>query len=388
LTLIGTDKPIGDLISDVSEVTRVDTAMSRSDYLFTEFRVIVTYIRLLFLPINQNLDYDYPIYHSFFDPNVILSCLFIAAILGIGVYLLYCSRSSFQHSRLIAFGIFWFFITLSVESGIIPIADVIYEHRVYLPSVGFFLVCLTGLAMLVERLNSRVAVRVIVAGVIMAVVMLGGMTYGRNRVWQNATTLWEDVVMKSPEKSRPHNGLGEAYAKQNRLDEAISEYKIAIQLRLDDADAYNNLGVAYAKQNRLDEAISAYKTALYFRPYHAEAYYNLGNTYVKQNRLDEAISAYKTALQFKPDYVDAYNNLGVVYAKQNRLDEAISAYKTAIRFSPDHADIYYNLGAAYVAQDRLDEAISQFKTALQFKPDHADARKNLKRYYKAIKKMK
>jgi tetratricopeptide (TPR) repeat protein len=349
LTLLGMDKPIGELISDVSEATRVQTNLSRLDYLFTEFRVIVTYIRLLFLPINQNLDYDYPIYDSFFDPNVILSCLFIAALLGIGVYLLYRSRPASHHSRLIAFGIFWFFITLSVESGIIPIVDVIFEHRVYLPSVGFILVCVTGLAMLVERVNRKVAVRIIVVGVVTAVVMLGGMTYGRNRVWQNEITLWEDVVMKSPEEFRPHLNLGSIYAEQNRFDEAISEIKTALQLRPDYSDAYNSLGVAYSKQNLLDEAISAYKTAVQLRPDYADAYNNLGDAYAKQNRLDEAISAFKTALLFKPDYADAYSNLGVVYAKQSRFDEAISAFKTALQFRPDHDNARKNLKVCYDA---------------------------------------
>jgi tetratricopeptide (TPR) repeat protein len=315
LTLLGTDKPIGDLISDISEVTRVLTPMSRSDYMFTQFRVIVTYISLLFLPTNQNLDYDYPIYDSFFDPNVFLSFFFLSALLGIGVYLLYRSRPASRLSRLIVFGIFWFFITLSVESGIIPIIDVIYEHRVYLPSVGFILACVAGIGMMVERVNSRVVLRVIVAGVVTVVVMLGGATYGRNRVWQSKITLWEDVVMKSPEKSRAHFNLGEAYGEQKRTDEAIS----------------------------------AYKTALQFKPdyFFADAYYNLGNGYVAQNRFDKAISAYKNVLLLKPDFADAYNNLGSVYAKLNLFDEAISAYKNALLLKPDFADARKNLDLCY-----------------------------------------
>jgi tetratricopeptide (TPR) repeat protein len=315
LTLLGTDKPIGDLISDISEVTRVLTPMSRSDYMFTQFRVIVTYISLLFLPTNQNLDYDYPIYDSFFDPNVFLSFFFLSALLGIGVYLLYRSHPASRLSRLIVFGIFWFFITLSVESGIIPIIDVIYEHRVYLPSVGFILACVAGIGMMVERVNSRVVLRVIVAGVVTVVVMLGGATYGRNRVWQSKITLWEDVVMKSPEKSRAHFNLGEAYGEQERTDEAIS----------------------------------AYKTALLFKPdyFFADAYYNLGNGYVAQNRFDKAISAYKNVLLLKPDFADAYNNLGSVYAKLNLFDEAISAYKNALLLKPDFADARKNLDLCY-----------------------------------------
>ncbi|HWR58589.1 MAG TPA: hypothetical protein VN328_06845, partial [Thermodesulfovibrionales bacterium] len=159
LGLISIGKPTGEIIGDVSDATKVGTDISRWDYLFSEFRVIVTYIRLLFFPVNQNLDYDYPVYHSFSDPNVFLSFLLLVSIFGLGVYLAYRSwfmahrkrlqanetltpdneLSAMSYQRLIAFGIFWFFITLFVESSVIPIADVIFEHRLYLPSVGFFI---------------------------------------------------------------------------------------------------------------------------------------------------------------------------------------------------------------------------------------------------------
>jgi hypothetical protein len=319
LTLLETDKPLGELISNVSEATRVLTTLSRLDYLFTQFRVIVTYIRLLFLPINQNLDYDYPTYHSFFDPNVILSFLCIASILGIGAYLLYRSRSSSYRLRLISFGIFWFFITLSVESGIIPIVDVIFEHRVYLPSLGFVMVCVTGLAMLVEKVGSKVVVRVIAAGTITAMVILVVTTYERNRVWQNGVTLWADVVKKSPKKYRPHNNLGYAYAINNHLDEAITEYKTAIMLKPDYVDAHYNLGVAYMRQHRLDEAISKFKTALQYEPDYADAYYHLGLVYRKQYRWDEAISKFKSALHLMPYHADARKELNFAYKAKKMM---------------------------------------------------------------------
>ena len=92
LSHIEAPQSAGDLFGDISETVRVQTDMSRLNYLFTEFRVIVTYIRLLFLPINQNLDYDYPVYNSFLNPHVFLSFLFLLSIFGLGVYLFYCSK--------------------------------------------------------------------------------------------------------------------------------------------------------------------------------------------------------------------------------------------------------------------------------------------------------
>ena len=85
LSVMQSGKPLGEILSDISERTRVETQMPRWDYLTTEMRVVTTYIRLLFLPIHQNLDYDYPIYHSLFTPPVFLSFLFLSALLATAI---------------------------------------------------------------------------------------------------------------------------------------------------------------------------------------------------------------------------------------------------------------------------------------------------------------
>src|SRR5208283_1708111 len=153
ITIIGTNRPLGEIIAYVSERFRLHSSLPRWDYLMTQMRVITTYIRLLFLPVYQNLDYNYPVYHSLFQIPVFLSLVFLSLILGTGVYMIIISSTSSRFSglfsrftihdsrpfRLIGFGILWFFITLSVESSIIPIADVIFEHRLYLPAAGAFI---------------------------------------------------------------------------------------------------------------------------------------------------------------------------------------------------------------------------------------------------------
>ena len=201
VSMLNLERPVGVVLSDVSDVTRVQAHISRWAYLMTQFTVITTYIRLLFLPVNQNLDYDYPIHDAFFTIPVLLSFVFLLLLVLLGVYSFF--RAGRKNGgdrgelRLVSFGIFWFFIALSVESSIIPIIDPLFEHRVYLPSVGFFIAFVTGLIMMVQKVNNRGVVKVIAAGVIAAVVVLGGTTYARNRVWQNEITFWEDVVKRN-----------------------------------------------------------------------------------------------------------------------------------------------------------------------------------------------
>lgn len=108
-------------------------------YLLTSFNVLWTYIGLFFLPINQNLDYDYPVAKTLFELPTLLSFVGHCALVGFAFWL-YKKRGH----RLIPFGVAWFYITLSPTQSFVPILDVIFEHRVYLPSIGFFLAFISG----------------------------------------------------------------------------------------------------------------------------------------------------------------------------------------------------------------------------------------------------
>jgi tetratricopeptide (TPR) repeat protein len=301
LSLLNSDTPLGETLSRLDAVTRVETDMSRWDYLLTQTRVVTTYIRLMVLPINQNLDYDYPIERSFFAPAVLLSCAFLLSILGLGLSLLYTAhkagrkarnedrsqrieqgpehgeevlraKRSVSYYRLMGFGILWFFITLSVESSIIPIDDVIFEHRLYLPSLGFFTAFTAGLFVAAAGLKKEKGVLPIFVIIILA---LSTATYMRNDVWADSARLWEDVAGKSPDWDRPHNNLGTVYYELGRLDEAMREFQTAVRLNPAYADAHNNLGVVYEHQGRLDEALKEYQASVWLKPNNVDMRNNL-----------------------------------------------------------------------------------------------------------------
>ena len=356
--------------------------VSRTDYLFTQFRVIVTYIRLLFLPIDQNLDYDYPVYHSFVAPPVFFSFLFLLFLFSLGIYCFFRSKDKAVEGRhelrIISLGILWFFITLSIESSIIPIKDIIFEHRLYLPSVGFVMAVMGTVAIIIRRAGRRTVSKAIMAIIVCSVFVLGGAAYARNRVWKTNVSLWEDVVKKSPSKARPHNNLGVAYDKEGRLDNAINEYLLTIQIDPAYQEAHYNLGVAYDKKGRTDDAVRELLKAIQISPAYGQAHNNLGIIYGKMGRTKDAIREFLIVKQITPDSAKAYNNLGIMYARQGRTRDAIMEFLTAIQLNPDYVDAHYNLGLTYKKQGRLDEAIREFQTTLRLNPKHKGARKNLK----------
>jgi tetratricopeptide (TPR) repeat protein len=299
---------LGGKTSGVAETIREKqieelATLSPHDYLVTQSRVIVTYIRLLFLPVNQNVDYDYHLYNSLFNPEVFLSFVFLLFLFCFALFLFVRSRRTNNGYTLLAsLGILWFFITLSVESSVIPIRDVIYEHRLYLPGVGAVISFSAFVFYGKERLGVKVSPLVFTCVLLLfTVVPLSIAAYNRNFIWRDEITLWEDVVRKSPEKARGHYNLGTAYDKEGMTDKAMAEYKRAIRLN----------------------------------PGYADAHYNLGLAYHEQGRTDEAIEEYRKTIKFEPDYAKAHNNLGVAYARLGLTEEAVREFGIALRLEPD-----------------------------------------------------
>jgi hypothetical protein len=269
LTMLNILKPAGEVLSDVSKATTAQSVLTRWEYLCTQCNVVVTYLRLLLFPVNQNLDYDYPISRSLMEPRTFLSLLLLLTLIGFAIWLWYISgrpqspvpgpRSlPFQSPapnprlRLAAFGIFWFFLTLAVESSVIPIADVIVEHRLYLPSVGFFLAVAVGGLVIAEKLKiSGRTSGTVLAGVVL---LLAGTTYARNQVWGDEISLWQDVKSKSPNKSCSYAIIGAYYAERGQVAEAIPEFEAAVRLNPDNVIINYNLARAYLSMGRTKDA--------------------------------------------------------------------------------------------------------------------------------------
>ena len=291
------------------------------DYFFTQLRVIVTYLRLLVFPAGQNLDYDYPVYSSFFDLNVLLSTFFLIAFLALGVLLWRLSGTGVERAplRLAAFGILWFFITISVESSFISIAAVIFEHRLYLPSVGLIITLVAVVAWATGILKGRVPSlgKAAVALGAVVVIVLAVATYERNKVWSDPLILWGDAASKSPEKYRPHYNLGYYYQEMGQSEKAEAEFKTAIEFDTKQTGALRHLGAIYTNKKLYDEAIYYFNKAIEINPKDYKSHTDLGSIYYMQGRYDLAYAEYITALTLNPNDSSARKNIELLRDKTN-----------------------------------------------------------------------
>ncbi|NCB31798.1 MAG: tetratricopeptide repeat protein, partial [Clostridia bacterium] len=311
--------------------------ISSGTYLLTQSRVVLKYFGLLFFPYSQNLDHDLPWSAGLFDgvtlPSLLVVILLIAA-----------AFRSARRFPLISFGILWFFLTLSVSSSIIPQKDAVMEHRLYLPSVGFFIAFLAAAYGLIK--HSRWFV-VCAAGVVLS---LSFLTYQRNALWTDEVKFWEDVVRKSPGKARPYTNLGLVYRKHGEYSKAIAAYEKALSLRPPSGEPlsriYTNLGAVYGVMRRYPAEIALYLKAIAADPKNYQAYSNLGYAYALVGDYRNAVKYGEAAVKMAPRFDEAWNNLGVTHARMEHYQEAVYAFQGALRINPYYKEAASNLSLA------------------------------------------
>ena len=295
ISLTGASNGVNETLQNTTNLSNL-TNVSRWDFFCTQNRVMLTYLRLLILPINQHLDYDYPRYHSLLAPPVLASALFLTGIVACGIRAGIRSRLNTPGSwplRLFAFGVAWFFITIAPSSSIIPLDDMIFEYHLYLPSFGFFL-AVTAIAILtLQKLDARRITTHVwpLAGVALTVLALSLATISRNYVCGTAVRFWEDNVAKAPGKSRPHHNLGSAYRDEFRFSDAIEQNMQAITLEPDRPFNYlswNNIAICLTNLKRENEAMAAYEEALKLRPAEYQMRIRYAMLLTKAGRISES----------------------------------------------------------------------------------------------------
>ncbi len=339
-----------------------------SERVLTECRVFFFYLSLLLLPYpgRLSLEHDFSISKSLLDPATTgVSILALAAILVAAAALA-------KRKRLLSFCILWFVGNLILESSVFPL-EILFEHRLYLPSMLFFLL-LTVLAF--QNYTSR---RLIVALGLCLAFLLGFWTYQQNHIWSDPVLFWRSSVKNSPLNARARNNLGAALSHAGQDDEALEEIHRALSLMPDFVNAYVNLGNVYLRKRSFDQAIVNYQKALQLKPDYYGVYGNLGNAYFRKGDAAKALEAYNEALANDPGIVEARVNRGAIYAQRGFLQMAAEDFEKAAELSPEKADIHYNLGLLYMEINSLEKALAAFEKALRLKPSDKSAKQQVDR---------
>jgi len=329
------------------------TKINSYNYLLTQFSVIWKYIGLLLVPLGQNLDHQIPVSENFFQPRTFVAFIGLVVLLGWGLLL-------FRRNRLVSFGILWFFLTLSVESSFFPIADVIFEHRTYLPSFGFFVAVCAGILYPVHKRYGRAAL-ILLLGLGLSYSVL---TYARNRVWKNDETLWSDAIAKAP-SVRAYNNRGDYYYKQKQYEKAVADFNSALKIYPNFARAYRNLANVDRDRGRTAAAIESLSRAIAVKPGDTEAYVIRGDLYYKSRLYDKALADAQMAISLDKNNFNAYLNCSAALNVLGMYSEALAASDRAISLDPKNGEAWYNRGNTYRITSKTDSALFYFTRAIE-----------------------
>lgn len=363
----------------------IDREFSMGERILTEFRVLIWYLYLLVLPLPSymNIIYDFPVSRSLFDPITTILCLvFLATILGLAV-------AGAKKYRLACFCILWFFINLFLESSFVGL-EIIYEHRLYLPSM---MLCVLPTLAVFSLFKNKGAV---IAVLCCAAVVLCVFTYKRNILWGNGVALWEDNIIKNPLNGRARHNLAHTLWITGNEDRAVEIYLQAIELDRDHlesspslkkkrkkeiigrmAESYSNAGSILAKKGKTSKAIQLYRKSVETDPDYALGHNNLGLTLAKAGLIDQGIVHLKNSIKADPGFSEAYANLGDALVVSKDMDGAMENYTKALAINPESPRFNDSIARILASKGRFDESINHFMKALSSNPDYPDSQQGL-----------
>lgn len=253
--------------------------------LMTFLKVLPIYAGILIWPSDLHMERTVEISTSFYDLTVI-SVVGLLILIGLLSYWLF----AIHKNRLPTFALGWFFISIVPVSGLIPISQILAEHFLYLPSIGFFLLIswfLVSVFLLLPP-SPRFRFTTFFSLITLISLILTSKTISQNRIWRDPITFYEYTLSKTTPTARVYNNLAMAYADAKNHDQAIDNYQKSIAL----GDVYPN------------------------------PHYNLGNTYIEIGETEKAEDEYKKALKIDPGFHYATLKLGQIYINQGKIGDA------------------------------------------------------------------
>lgn len=331
-------------------------------YLFTEFSVHWYYIKLLFFPAGQMLDYGWPVVETLLTVQNLSALAGLIALAGAAWVLR-------QRRPLLSFGIVWFFITLSVESSFIPL-DPIFEHRLYLPMFGFALVVLDLLRPFPWRKGGVALLAVILS-------LLAVLTWQRNALWGDMISFMEDNLRRSPDNVRVMVMLGNAYASDKRPEDGLRMIERAMQFNPRYDFAYTALGKILIDREEGARAIPPLLQGLELNPNSVTLNEYLGIAYGQTGDLRRALSHFQRALELNPQDASIYTNIGVVHSWLGDNRQAADFFEQSLELAPDSEKTLFNYASTLFSLGEKSRALDSLRALVKINAANVDAQYGL-----------
>ena len=274
-----------------------------------------------------NLAVIYPLPHEFPPWQVIAAVLLLAAITVF-------SWSMRRNAPYLLVGWLWFLGTLVPVIGIVQVGgQALADRYTYIPLIGIFIAIAWRAVDLKARFRVDTAFASATAGVVL--VAFAFATERQLTFWENSEKL----------------------------------FRHALDITKANGIAHVNLGVALEQQHRREEALGEYRKALEFGPGLFQAHNNLANVLAEMGDRDDAAREYEEALRLNPNAATAHLNFGRLLSDMGQFDAAMREYNKAERLAPDDYRLQYQTGKTLLRHGDGAEAVKHLRAAVQMYPN-------------------
>lgn len=212
----------------------------------------LVYLRRVFLPVD--LATPYP------PANAPAIGIALAAFALLAAITAAAWRSRKSHP---SFGVgwLWFLITLLPVIGIVQVgAHPMADRWMYLPMIGVLVAVAWGVAAWMPR--GRPSRAILFVGCAAIVVALAVKARWQVAIWKDTETLFDHAIATTENNRAAHYNLGWYFAHEGRADEAIVQYRRAIEISPEHFPSHHNLALVLWDEGRTEEAIRATCEAL------------------------------------------------------------------------------------------------------------------------------
>jgi tetratricopeptide (TPR) repeat protein len=172
-----------------------------------------------------------------------------------------------------------------------------------------------------------------------------------------------------PKKAVKEYDKGLEAEQQGKKDAAVEHYEASLKVAPDYYPAHNNLGILYLGDSDFKSAEEQFRDAVRLDQNEAQAYFNLSNVLILTRRFAEAQITLAQGLQRRPD--SAFGNFlqGCLYDQTGMLSAAENSLENALRLDPKMPQVHLQLVNLYLQQNRRSDAIKQLQAFLQDFPN-------------------
>ena len=323
------------IVATVDQMTRENKIMTRWEYFTTQLPILWMYIAKAFYPFPLHLEYTYTL-ETFSLVQKWLAG--IAHLIMLAAAILFVKRLP-----LLSFGVLFFYLAHSVESGIIPITDLVFEHRTYLPNVGLLLALVSLVVLFLEKLaqgRQWVAAASVLA---LATVTLSSLTVLRNQQWQSPPVFFAHELTYSPTHPRTLHSIAEIMVREGKHDMAMQHLNRLYEVsdgKIDGVMLNTHLSILI-NQGQYDEALALGKRLLSAKSLHPSArsviLANMGIVYVNLQQHATARPYFDQAVQFGSMSVNSLLAYGYTLYVLDDLAVAQKVVSTILKIQPGEA---------------------------------------------------